>query len=296
MASSSFVEIERFHLIPVLSVTCPCHRPLLSKNSLILNRKKLNFDLLLNGSKTAVPVHAKRAMAKRWLITSVARAEADSVDEDSGKEEVEKDHISPAKEDSVSQLQQKASQLKKRIIFGLGIGISAGGIVLAGGWVFTVALAAVVFVGAREYFELVRSRGITAGMTPPPRYVSRVCSVICAFMPVLTLYFGQIDIPVTFAAFVVAMSLLLQRGNPRFSQLSSTIFGLFYCGYLPCFWVKLRCGLAAPALNTRIGTTWPVLLGGEAHWTVGLVATLISMSSIIAADTYAFIGGKDTPN
>lgn len=63
-------------------------------------------------------------------------------------------------------------------------------------------------------------------------------------------YFGQIDIPVTFAAFVVAMSLLLQRGNPRFSQLSSTIFGLFYCGYLPCFWVKLRCGLAAPALNT----------------------------------------------
>ncbi|KAJ6972055.1 hypothetical protein D5086_025743 [Populus alba] len=292
MASSSFVEIERFHLISVLSVTCPCHRPLLSKNSLILNRKKLNFDLLLNGSKTAVPVHAKRATAKRWLITSVARAEADSVDEDSGKEEVEKDHISPAKEDSVSQLQQKASQLKKRIIFGLGIGISAGGIVLAGGWVFTVALAVVVFVGAREYFELVRSRGITAGMTPPPRYVSRVCSVICAFMPVLTLYFGQIDIPVTFAAFVVAMALLLQRGNPRFSQLSSTIFGLFYCGYLPCFWVKLRCGLAAPALNTRIGTTWPVLLGGQAHWTVGLVATLISMSSIIAADTYAFIGGK----
>ncbi|KAG6747941.1 hypothetical protein POTOM_047832 [Populus tomentosa] len=292
MASSSFVEIERFHLIPVLSVTCPCHRPLLSKNSLILNRKKLNFDLLLNGSKTAVPVHAKRATAKRWLITSVARAEADSVDEDSGKEEVEKDHISPAKEDSVSQLQQKASQLKKRIIFGLGIGISAGGIVLAGGWVFTVALAVVVFVGAREYFELVRSRGITAGMTPPPRYVSRVCSVICAFMPVLTLYFGQIDIPVTFAAFVVAMALLLQRGNPRFSQLSSTIFGLFYCGYLPCFWVKLRCGLAAPALNTRMGTTWPVLLGGQAHWTVGLVATLISMSSIIAADTYAFIGGK----
>jgi phosphatidate cytidylyltransferase len=73
-------------LIPVLSATCPCHRPLLSKNSLILNRKKLNFDLLLNGSKTAVPVHAKRATAKRWLITSVARAEADSVDEDSSKE------------------------------------------------------------------------------------------------------------------------------------------------------------------------------------------------------------------
>lgn len=41
-----------------------------------------------------------------------------------------------------------------------------------------------------------------------------------------------------------------------------------------------------------IGAAWPVLFGGQAHWTVGLVATLISMSSIIAADTYAFLGGK----
>lgn len=79
--------------------------------------------------------------------------------------------------------QQNGSQLKNRIIFGLGIGVAAGGVVLAGGWVFTIAFAAVVFAGAREYFELVRSHGITEGMTPPPRYVSRVCSIICALMP-----------------------------------------------------------------------------------------------------------------
>ncbi|XP_061364930.1 phosphatidate cytidylyltransferase 4, chloroplastic-like isoform X2 [Gastrolobium bilobum] len=187
---------------------------------------------------------------------------------------------------------QKVSQLRNRIVFGLGIGITVGGVVLAGGWVFTVAMAAAVFAGAREYFELVRSHGITEGMTPPPRYVSRVCSIICALMPLFIMYRGHIDVSVTSAAFVLAMALLLQRGSPRFAQLSSAIFGLFYCGYLPCFWVKLRCGLAAPALNTRIGATWPVLLGGQAHWTVGLVATLISISSIIAADTFAFLGGK----
>ena len=53
----------------------------------------------------------------------------------------------------------------------------------------------------------------------------------------------------TTASFLLATVLLLQRG-PRFSQLSSAIFGLFYCGYLPCFWIKLRCGLAVPAINT----------------------------------------------
>lgn len=205
-----------------------------------------------------------------------------------------KGHNPISKENSLLSLQenQKGTQLKKRVIFGLGIGISVGGVVLTGGWAFTMALAAAVFVGAREYFELVRSRGIAVGMTPPPRYVSRVCSIICALMPMLTLYFGHIDVSVTSAAFVLAMALLLQKGNPRFAQLSSAVFGLFYCGYLPCFWVKLRCGLAAPALNTRIGRAWPILLGGQAHWTVGLVATLISISSIIAADTYAFLGGK----
>lgn len=214
------------------------------------------------------------------------------MDEEIAQQEVDKGQAVPINEEIASEHQQKASQLKMRIVFGLGIGIAVGGVVLAGGWVFTVALAAVVFVGAREYFELVRSRGITEGMTPPPRYVSRVCSVICALMPIFTLYFGHIDVSVTSAAFVLATALLLQRGNPRFAQLSSAVFGLFYCGYLPSFWVKLRCGLAAPALNTRIGSSWPVLLGGQTHWTVGLVATLISISNIIAADTFAFLGGK----
>lgn len=78
-------------------------------------------------------------------------------------------------------------QLRKRVVFGVAIGFGAGGIVIAGGWVFTTAVAAAVFAASREYFELVRSNGIAAGMTPPPRYVSRVCSIICALMPILTL-------------------------------------------------------------------------------------------------------------
>lgn len=85
------------------------------------------------------------------------------------------------------QKQKSRSQFKKRVTFGLGIGLSVGGIVLAGGWVFTVAVAAAVLLSAREYFELVRSKGIAQGMTPPPRYLSRVCSIICALMPILTL-------------------------------------------------------------------------------------------------------------
>ncbi|EPS74457.1 phosphatidate cytidylyltransferase, partial [Genlisea aurea] len=185
------------------------------------------------------------------------------------------------------------NQLQERIVSGLGIGVSVGVVVLAGGWIFTLALAAAVFIAATEYFELVGSRGIASGMTPPPRFVSRACSVICCLMPILTLYSGNIDVSVTFASFFLATVLVLQRGeNPRFSQLSSSMFGLLYCGFLPCFWVKLRCSLAAPLRHNRLASSWPILLGGQTTWNVGLAATLTSICSIIAADTFAFIGGK----
>ncbi|KAH7519617.1 phosphatidate cytidylyltransferase 4, chloroplastic [Ziziphus jujuba] len=300
MAVASHLDIERCKLIP-LSLSsfcaCPCSCRPLSSKFLVLSRPITKFGhlrLVLDGPQAKGSIRLSRSVVSvhRHFITAMARAEPESLDEGNAKQEVDKGQTMSMNEDTISQSQPKKNQLKKRVVFGLGIGVTVGGVVLAGGWVFTMALAAAVFVGAREYFELVRSRGITAGMTPPPRYVSRVCSVICALMPILTLYLGQIDVSVTSAAFVLATALLLQRGNPRFAQLSSAMFGLFYCGYLPCFWVKLRCGLAAPALNTGVGRSWPVLLGGQAHWTVGLVATLISFSSIIAADTCAFMGGK----
>ena len=46
------------------------------------------------------------------------------------------------------EFQLKASQLRNRITFGLGTGVAAGGIVLDGGWVFAVALAASIFTAS----------------------------------------------------------------------------------------------------------------------------------------------------
>lgn len=70
------------------------------------------------------------------------------------------------------------------------------------------------------------------------------------------------------------------------SHFYALVASVFRCLYLVILLLTRSCSLA------EIGAAWPFLLGGRAHWTVGLVATLISMSSIIAADTYAFLGGK----
>jgi len=82
--------------------------------------------------------------------------------------------------------QDNTKQLQKRILSGLVIGISAGGAILMGGWVFTVAVAAAAFIAAREYFELVKGVGNATGVSLP-QHVSGVCSFLCALMPIWTL-------------------------------------------------------------------------------------------------------------
>jgi phosphatidate cytidylyltransferase len=91
-------------------------------------------------------------------------------------------------DENTAEKDQKRSQMKTRVVFGTGIGIFIGGAVLAGGWWFTACIASVVLIATTEYFKLVRSDGIADGMTPPPRTVSRACSIICAAMPLMTLY------------------------------------------------------------------------------------------------------------
>ncbi|XP_068635091.1 phosphatidate cytidylyltransferase 4, chloroplastic-like [Aristolochia californica] len=281
-----------FSLVPVCACQCrPCSK------TVVLSRRssKLKLRLLDNGSSGFL-----LSSRRNWrvalgrpvqVLRAVASSEHDSTPEEKGDNELEKEHLlANMGEAPLEHKHQQESQLKKRVVSGIGIGLCAGGIVLAGGWVFTLALASAVFIGSREYFELVRSRGIAKGMTPPPRYVSRFCSVICALMPIMDMYFGRVEVFMILSIFIAAVALVLQRGNPRFAQLSSALFGLFYIGYLPCFWVKLRCSLAAPSLNTT--AEWPIILGGQSLWTVGLVATLIAFSSIIAADTFAYLGGK----
>ncbi|KAE8662501.1 scarecrow-like protein 6-like [Hibiscus syriacus] len=149
---ASLVEISRYNLIP-LSVNplcgCPCR--LLSNGTLSRSRitPKLKLSLVFHGSEPLFRVPSTNIYVNRRLITAVARSEPESIDEINANEEIEKGHELPVAKDSLSELQHKSSQLRKRIVFGLGIGISVGGAVLAGGWVFTVALSAAVLLGAR---------------------------------------------------------------------------------------------------------------------------------------------------
>ncbi|KAK9822181.1 hypothetical protein WJX81_007282 [Elliptochloris bilobata] len=172
------------------------------------------------------------------------------------------------------------------------MGGAGAAIILAGGWVFTVVTCLVVYQASQEFYGFVTSKGISAGMMPPPPLVSALTSAMCIGITVWTyLSNGSITAALAVASFAVLSLQLLAVEKPRFSQMTSSVFGLFYCGYLPSFWVKLRV-LAVPALNSTAVHKWPVALGGLTHWTVGLLATFMSVACVVAADTGAYAFGK----
>mmetsp|Transcript_21659 Transcript_21659/g.60197 ORF Transcript_21659/g.60197 Transcript_21659/m.60197 type:complete len:404 (-) Transcript_21659:566-1777(-) len=189
----------------------------------------------------------------------------------------------------------KSSGLKglaKRALSGLVLGLSGGAVLVAGGLPCTVMVSLVCYQAAQEYFGFVTSKGIAEGMSPPPPFVTSIISLAAVGMAYGT-YFtrGRTGTCLAVAAFVVIVSQLLLVKKPKFSQLSTSIFGLFYCGYLPACWIKLRM-MAMPAVNTTLAQYWPSLLGGPTHISLGLVACFVAAVSIIAADVGAYLVGR----
>ncbi|KAF6173693.1 hypothetical protein GIB67_021789 [Kingdonia uniflora] len=174
---TSYLELNRCNLI-LLSATsrnvCPCRT---SPKTLSFNHQSSKFNPRLSVDGSRYLTWSPRPWRVRCASDDrIMRAVSGT------------NHLSQGEsKEEAKESKSQSSQLKKRVVFGLAIGIGGGVVVLTGGWIFTVALSAAIFVGSREYFELVSSRGIADGMTPPPQYVSRACSVICAIMPILTL-------------------------------------------------------------------------------------------------------------
>jgi phosphatidate cytidylyltransferase len=162
---------------------------------------------------------------------------------------------------------------------------------LLGGWYFTVAIAIVVFLGQQEYFNLVRARGI-APAAKTTMFVSQILLAIC------TLDSSLADAVMPIAGTLICFYLLFQPQLATIADISASIMGLFYVGYLPSYWVRLRNLDTLAIGNLPLGGYWPsnwneILT--QANFSAlpqGLTFTLLTFLCIWAADIGAYIIGK----
>ncbi|CEJ46043.1 phosphatidate cytidylyltransferase [Umezakia ovalisporum] len=162
---------------------------------------------------------------------------------------------------------------------------------LLGGWYFTIAIAVVVFLGQEEYFNLVRVRGIFPA-AKTTMFVSQVLLVICILDGSLA------DAVMPIAGTLICFYLLFQPKMATISDISASIMGLFYVGYLSSYWVRLRTLGSAAGSNLPFGGYWPRnwsdILQQEslASLPQGLTLTVLTFLCIWAADIGAYIVGK----
>ncbi len=156
-----------------------------------------------------------------------------------------------------------------RILSGIvAIALALGGTLL-GGWYFTFFYVIIIFLGQREYFNLVRAKGI-APAAKITMVVSQVLLAICTFDSNLA------DAVMPLAGTFICFYLLFQPKMASIADISASILGLFYTGYLPSYWVRLR------AIDTANFSNLPL----------GLGATLLTFMCIWAADIGAYFVGK----
>ena len=159
---------------------------------------------------------------------------------------------------------------------------------LLGSWYFTIGMCIIVYLGQNEYFNLVCAKGIE-----PARKTTLVVSQIMLLVGAIG--YGIDDALFPVAGTLICFYLLFLPKIASIADISTSLFGLFYGGYLPSYWIRLRLGSDPLGANPfPFDTDWSrVLLNFDL--TVlppAFTITLLSFMCIMAADIGAYLFGK----
>ena len=169
---------------------------------------------------------------------------------------------------------------------GLLIGTFGLIVVLVGGWVFTLATALLTYLALLEFFRMAEFKGIK----PATKTTLFSCFfiIVSTYLETIGLLEGEISnsiLPICSVG--ICAWLLLQPKSGTISDIAASIFGLFYLGFLPSYWIKLR-GLESVILNTNQG----FISFENLTNTTGLNLTLTSCFLIVASDIGSYFIGK----
>ncbi|AFZ29814.1 phosphatidate cytidylyltransferase [Gloeocapsa sp. PCC 7428] len=172
-----------------------------------------------------------------------------------------------------------------RIVSGIiAIAIALTGSIL-GGWYFTIMFAVIVYLGQLEYFQLVRAKGI-APAAKTTLVVSQALLVIATVSSTLA------DAVMPVAGTFICFYLLFQPKLATIADISTSILGLFYGGYLPSYWVRLRSLGSATTANIPLAGYVPETSVDFRALPEGLIFTLLAFFCIWAADIGAYTIGR----
>ncbi|BBL86524.1 Phosphatidate (chromatophore) [Paulinella micropora] len=174
----------------------------------------------------------------------------------------------------------------KRFSSGLAAGACGLLVVGLGGWWFTFALGIIVHLGLLEFFRLAQFKGI--------RPATKTTLVVCHLLLIGTMWGSSGGFPAHMVASIVPISsaiicgwLILQPLTGSIADIAASIFGLFYLGFLPSHWLRLR------ELGSVSSNLTPALQKSSLPITPGMALTIMACLLIVATDIGSYIIGRN---
>ncbi len=165
------------------------------------------------------------------------------------------------------------------------------GMLVLGSWYLTLGLGILVFLGLEEYFELARAKG----MRPAWKTIHVVCQMLLVTANLRWQLPNGVQLPdaiLPVAATLICAYLVFQRRPASIADIAASILGMFYAGFLPSFWIRLRNLGAPPHTDLPLDGYWPASLLPFDRLPQGLSVILLAFFCIWAADIGAYFIGK----
>lgn len=187
---------------------------------------------------------------------------------------------------------KKSGSLQTRIITSLVLAVLVTYWILGGKSVFTMGFLLQSIFAQREYFRMCEKAGVV-----PARRISFVSTMFMYVIACILPKYHELVMPLGGLA-VMSWLLLMRKAPAKISEVSTTIHGMFYIGYIPSYWIRLSILdnlLPIRPHITFLAERWPSFLSffpSPLKWTQGSIIIWWTFLTIVCADVGAFAAGK----
>lgn len=168
-------------------------------------------------------------------------------------------------------------------------GLTLGGVgtlwICSGNGIFTLGFLIASLIAQLEYYTMVRATGVEPAMK-----IGIVSSLACYLAAAFHPLYHEIVMPLS-STLLMMWLLIFNKKSASINEISSSLLGTFYIGYLPSFWVRLRAlDACVPNYFTDIFRDYSWMCVDA--WSLGAIITWWTWTSIVFADVGAYFTGK----
>ena len=169
---------------------------------------------------------------------------------------------------------------------GLIIGIFGLVVVILGGFYFAIGITFLTYFALLELFRMAEFKGIK----PATKTTLFSCStiIISTYLELNGILEKEISSAILpISSIIICTWLLFQPKPGKISDIATSIFGLFYLGFLPSYWIRLR---ELDSISVGVNHTGNLI--SNINYISGFNITLISCLIIVSSDIGSYFIGK----